>query len=481
MMDNERTLNKDMSSSSDNNGDTRSQDFFKQILDNIHVGILVCDPQGIIKYFNKSWGKLNKLDPSLSIGHPIVDFVPNSAIPQIIETGKPDIAVTYLGKNRETIVNRTPIKIDEKLSWIVTETIFHDIALFKKLAREMDLLKSKIEYLKETVNKTSTLQFTFDDIIGDTPQITSLKKQAKKFARSSEPILLISESGTGKEMFAQAIHQESGRRNEMFVTVNCASIPRDLLELELFGYEEGAFTGARKKGKIGKFELADKGTIFLDEIGDLPVEMQAKLLRVIEYNEIEKIGGLMPISCDFRLIAATNKNLEELIRHNRFREDLYYRLNVLTLTIPTLKERTDDIPQIARHLLNTCLDSSTSSTICFGEDVLQFFKLYAWPGNVRELKNIIKFALFALEEGQQTISLQHLPPYLLAHQSPQSKVNKHSSVSLRKIRETAEREAISECLHLTKNNITQAASLLGITRPAIYKKIKKYGLINNQK
>lgn len=479
-MDNERILNKGISSLLDKNTDNSSQKFFKQILDNIHVGILVCDPQGIIKYFNKSWGKLNNLDQSLSVGHPITDFIPNSAIPQIIQTGKPDVAVTYLGKNRETIVNRTPIKIDEKLSWVVTETIFHDIALFKKLASEMDLLKSKIEYLKETVNKTSKLQFTFSDIIGNSPQMVSLKKQAEKFAKSSEPILIISESGTGKEMFAQAIHRESKRRNEMLVTVNCASIPRDLLELELFGYEEGAFTGASKKGKIGKFELAEKGTIFLDEIGDLPMEMQAKLLRVIEYNEIEKIGGLMPISCDFRLIAATNKNLEELIRDNRFRKDLYYRLNVLTLTIPTLKERTDDIPQIAQHLLNLCVDSSISSTICLGEDVLRFFKLYTWPGNVREMKNIIKFALYALEEGQHTISLEHLPPYLLLKQSPQSKVNQYSSVSLRKIREKAEREAISACLHLTKNNITKAASLLGITRPAIYKKIKKFGLINAQ-
>ena len=382
-------------------------------LDYSHVGWVVCDAEGFIRYMNAMYGEIFKIDRHEAIGHHITDYFHNAQIPRVAKTGKPDVGVLFSWKNQEMIVHRTPILESGKVKCVIAEVIFRDIDELKELAKKMHLLEQKVDYFKQKIRDIPGTRFTLGDIIGNAPEMKTLKNKAKRFAGSSQPVLILGESGTGKEMLAHGIHSAGPRANELFVSVNCASIPKDLLESELFGYEGGAFTGARREGKIGKFELADHGTIFLDEVGDLPLEMEAKLLRVIEYKEIERIGGSKPVFCDFRLIAATNKNLEELVAKGSFREELYFRLNVLVLRIPPLRERIQDIPDLCQHYLKTAADLPAGSNITLGSEVKRLFQGYSWPGNVRELKNIINFSINSLEPVQNTIEIHHIPKYLL--------------------------------------------------------------------
>jgi transcriptional regulator with PAS, ATPase and Fis domain len=283
--------------------------------------------------------------------------------------------------------------------------------------------------------------------------------------------VITGESGTGKELLAQAIHHASPRRPYPFVRVNCAAIPRDLFESELFGYDKGAFTGARATGKPGKFELAHHGSVFLDEIGDLPLEMQPKLLRVLEEKEFERIGGTQLIKADFRLLAATNHNLEQMLEEDRFRKDLFYRLNVITLNIPPLRERREDIVPITRHLLKRIAQDMGIMGLSMDPQAEEVLKNYGWPGNVREISNVLERVIPYLERN--TIYVHDLPPYL--YQDQRMPVESRTT-SLKSLQGLAEREAIRHALNSTHYNKARAADLLGIHRSLLYKKMKKYNL-----
>ena len=446
----------------------------KLVLDNSHLGIVVCDADGIIRYMNKMYAETYDLDRFKALGNHITTYFPNAQIPRVAKTGKADIGVRFSWKGQEAIVHRTPILVNGEVEWVVAEVIIRDIQELKELAAKMHLLEEKVDYYKQKIREIPGTFFTLSDMIGDSPAIRGIKEKARKFAQSSQPVLILGESGTGKEMLAHGIHSSSSRANELFVRVNCASIPRDLLESELFGYEEGAFTGARKEGKIGKFELANHGTIFLDEIGDLPFEMQAKILRVIEYREIEKIGGSKPLLSDFRLIAATNKDLEELVAKGIFREELYFRLNVLVLKIPPLRDRMQDLPSLSQYFLDTAVDRIPGRDVRLGKEVKKLIQGYSWPGNVRELKNVINFSLNSLEMGQDTIEIRHLPGYLQREALFKPKI-KSALYPLRQSRDLHEREVIKNVLDFTGGNKAKASKLLGISRNAFYKKLKKYG------
>jgi PAS domain S-box-containing protein len=443
------------------------------VLENSHVGIVVCDSNGIIRYMNQRYAETYNLDRFEALGNHITTYFPNAQIPRIAKTGKADVGVRFSWKGQEAIVHRTPILVNGEIKWVVAEVIIRDINELKELATKMHLLEEKVDYYKQKIREIPGTFFTLNDMIGDSPAIRGIKEKAQKFAQSSEPVLILGESGTGKEMLAHGIHSSSSRANELFVKVNCASIPKDLLESELFGYEEGAFTGAIKKGKIGKFELADHGTIFLDEIGDLPLEMQAKILRVIEYKEIERIGATQPLRSDFRLIAATNKDLEDLVDKGFFRGELYFRLNVLVLRIPSLRDRIQDLPSLSQYFLGTAADRTPGRNVRVGKEVKMLFQDYFWPGNVRELRNVINSCLNSLEIGQDTIEVRHLPGYLQREALFKPKI-KTTLYPLRQSRDLHEREVIQNVLSLTSGNKAKASRLLGISRNAFYKKIKKY-------
>ena len=360
---------------------------------------------------------------------------------------------------------------DGEVIAVFGQVMFKDVKDVRKLASELSLLESKVKlYEEELINLRST-RYTFESIIGTSKSIKALIIEARRAAANHYPVLISGESGTGKELFAQAIHHASPRRVHPFVRINCAAIPKDLLESELFGYEKGAFTGAGADGKPGKFELARHGTVFLDEVGDLPLEMQPKLLRVIEDKEFERVGGTRIIQSDFRVIAATNQNLEDMLISNRFRKDLFYRLNVIPLHIQPLRERKNDIISTARHLLQQIAAEANFAEIKIDQDAARVLKNYAWPGNVRELSNVLERTIPAL--GGDTIYRENLPFYL--HHNRQKFSEPYRS-SLKDVQATTEKEAIRCALHECGHNKARAARMLGIHRTQLYKKMRKFNL-----
>lgn len=441
------------------------------ILDSIYNGCIVTDPLGYVTHFNKPYGQFLGVDPESQIGKHCTEVVENSRMHIVARTGKPEINHTQLIKGQNMVVQRIPITKDGKVIAVFGQVMFKDIRDVTRLAKKLSILESKVELYEQELMSIRSTRHTLDSIIGETDIIKSLKKEALNAAATNFPVLISGESGTGKELFAQGIHQASARRIHPFVRINCAAIPKDLLESELFGYEKGAFTGAGPGGKPGKFELARHGTAFLDEIGDLPLEMQPKLLRVLEDKEFERVGGTTVVRSDFRLIAATNHNLEEMLAERRFRKDLFYRLNVIPLHIPPLRARRDDILPITQNLLKQLAQEAGLSKIEMDGEVKEALLSYDWPGNIRELSNVLERVLSSLEGD--TIYLCDLPFYLYRGRKDPASSRR---TSLKEVQAGAEKEAIRYALKTANNNKAQAARILGIHRTLLYKKIKQYGL-----
>jgi len=334
---------------------------------------------------------------------------------------------------------------------------FREIKAIRRIAKRYSISKAK---------------FTFEDLIGRNKEFIKAISMAKKVANSSVKVLLEGVTGTGKELFAHAIHNLSSRRNKSFVAINCAAIPLELMESELFGYEEGAFTGARKGGLLGKIELAEGGTLFLDEISSMPLILQSKLLRFMEMGLITRIGGRKEIVTDIRIISATNKDLWEEIRNGNFREDLFYRINLATIKIPPLRERKDDIPLLIEYFYNREYGKNLKIEPIIEDKALQLLLSYGWPGNVRELENIIERALL-LSSGDK-VKVKDLPVYL--RQRVDKEVDIDSNASRIKKLEELEKEAIIKALKINDGNITSTAQQLGIARNTFYMKMKKYGI-----
>ena len=307
--------------------------------------------------------------------------------------------------------------------------------------------------------------YTFDKIIGINKDFINVVDYSKRISDSKSTILIMGESGSGKEVFAQSIHNQSNRKEEAFVAVNCSAIPRTLIESELFGYEEGSFTGARHGGYAGKFEIADGGTIFLDEIGDMPVDMQMKLLRVIEENLIVRIGSVNPIPIDVRIIAATHRNLFDDVNKGRFRKDLYYRLNVLPIYLPPLRERVDDIPFLADYFMKSISKRLNKKVVEMPEEYMRYLMDYSWPGNIRELENIIELI----------INTQTLCYSLWEKNSRPININnkvEEQSFNLQEIEKTT----IIKALLRFNGKISEAAKSLGVARNTLYRKMDTYNI-----
>ena len=444
---------------------------YKLIFDSIYNGIMVTDAKGYITHFNKPYGQFLSLDPNAQIGKHCTHVVENTRMHIVAETGIPEINQTQRIKGQNMVVQRIPIKKDGNVIAVFGQVMFKNVKDVTKLANKLSLLESKVKlYEEELINLRST-RYTFDSIVGHSRVIANLKKEALNAAANQFPVLITGDSGTGKELFAQAIHHASARKLYPFVRINCSAIPRDLLESELFGYEKGAFTGAGSKAKPGKFEIADQGTIFLDEIGDLPLEMQPKLLRVVEEKEFERVGGTRIIRSDFRVIAATNRHLEDMLPDGRFRKDLFYRLNVIPLPIPPLRERKNDIIPLARHFLQLTAREAALPKIKMDQEAEKALRRHDWPGNVRELLNVLERTLSSI--GGDIIRLDDLPFYL--HRSLKNS-SQQSHASIREVHARAEKEAIRSALQETSYNKAKAAGILGIHRTLLYKKMKKYNI-----
>jgi len=453
----------------------QSPEMYRLILDSIHNGIMVTDAEGFITHFNKPYGDFLGIDPDEQIGKHCTEVIENTRMHIVAETGKPEINESHRIMGQDMVVQRIPIKKNGQVIAVFGQVMFKDVRDVGKLAKKLSALESMVEFYEKELYTLRSTRYTIDSIVGVSHGLNALKSDALKASANSLPVLITGESGTGKELFAQAIHHASLRKIYPFVRINCASIPKDLLESELFGYEKGAFTGAGAEGKPGKFELARSGTIFLDEIGDLPLEMQPKLLRVIEEKEFERVGGNALIQSDFRLIAASNQNLEEMIGTGRFRKDLFYRLNVIPLHIPPLRERREDIIPLTAHLLRQIAEDATLVTIEIERQAAKILRHYDWPGNVRELYNVLERIVSTLEGND--IRPDDIPFYLYQGRKRPSGPGR---ATLRSVQDKVEKEAIRQALESTGYNKSRAARLLGIHRTLLYKKMKKYNLPVNR-
>ncbi|MFH1147163.1 MAG: sigma-54 dependent transcriptional regulator [Pseudomonadota bacterium] len=329
-----------------------------------------------------------------------------------------------------------------------------------------------------TLKKQLNTRYSYENIIGDSEKIQEVFRLIEKVAQTDSTVLIMGESGTGKELIAHAVHYQSDRRDKPFIPVNCGAIPEDLLESELFGHEKGAFTHAIRT-RIGRFELANSGTIFLDEIGDMSPNLQVKILRVLQDHQFERIGGTRTIKTDIRVIAATNKNLEEAVELGRFREDLYYRLHVIPIFVPPLRERTSDIPLLVHHFLQNFNKSKKKSIKSISKEVLQCFMYYNWPGNVRELENMIERLIILANEDK--ITLRDLPERLRSQRSEESAGQTNipdEGISFNLAVDEFERNLILQALDRTNWVKNKAAQLLNLNRTTLIEKMKKQKLMN---
>lgn len=442
---------------------------FKNLVEIAYDGLVLVDSDGYVQILTRSFADLLGVDQEKSIGKHVTEVIENTRMHIVAKTGNLEVGEPQKIKDNYIISNRVPVIKDGKVVGAVGKVVFKNVDQLTALSKRLKSLTSELNKNKGIISARNKAYYTFDHLIGKSPAFLKAKNQAIKAAKSDSNLLILGESGTGKELFAHAVHNESHRSMGTFVKVNCAAIPAELIESELFGYEEGSFTGAKRGGKIGKFEIADGGTIFLDEIGELPLHMQVKLLRVLQEKEIERVGGLGSLPVDVRIIAATNRNLEEMVEKKEFRLDLYYRLKVIQITVPSLKERSEDIELLTRNLIEKYQNLMNKSGSKVNEQALFYLSHYSWPGNIRELENAIERALNMVEEGE-LISPEYLPKEITG-------VDEDFAIrSLAEVIEEAERKTIQDCLHATNGNKTETAKLLKISRTSLYERMNKYGL-----
>ena len=419
-------------------------DVLKNIIDKVEQGVIVIDQENNIKSINNMAMKILDIDT------------------------KPldKVDISYTGNNilnfheYELILdNRKYIILGDDYKVIKSHSKFDKVYIFTDI-NTLESLSASVVTTRENLG--------LEQIIGESEEVKQLKEKVKRIATSNSTVLITGESGTGKELFARAIHMESNRVENPFVAINCAAIPDALLESELFGYIKGAFTGADPKGKIGKIEFANNGTLFLDEIGDMPLYLQSKLLRVLEEREIIRLGSNTPMSIDVKIIAATNKNLEDLINDNMFREDLYYRLNVIPFPINPLRERKVDIKVITKFFVKKYSKLFSKQNVRLHKEVWDMLYSYNWPGNIRELENVVEYAMNMVEVNGE-VNLNHLPKFLIAENTD------FSSLSL----DNMEKEYIKKAFKLygtSPEGKQKSADELGIGIATLYRKIKKYNI-----
>jgi transcriptional regulator with PAS, ATPase and Fis domain len=448
-------------------------ELLEALLNNPHESQILVDAKGIVRYISTSDEAFYQVSRETAIGRHISELNPASELPRILKTGRAEIGRLFRLGARERIIARIPLRDHEgNIVGAVGKLMFWNPEKVKELLRQVAVLESRLDYYEKELQQAYRRHYSLDWVMGESPSMQEAKEVAIHAAASDLPVLIVGETGTGKEIFAHAIHQLSSRHERPLVRVNCAAIPAELFESELFGYEAGAFTGASPKGKPGKFELADKSTIFLDEVGELPVPMQAKLLRVIQDREVERVGGTRPLKLDFRVIAATNRNLTTMLARGGFRKDLFYRLNIFLLKTPPLRQIRSDIPRLAYHLLSLIRDQS-GPPCRIEPEAMHTLMAYNWPGNVRELRNVLERASSVAKEG--SIGQEHLPQEIRDCET-MNPVIPDGSQTLKYEMALAERGAIQRALSQARGNRAEAARLLGIHRTGLYQKMKRHGL-----
>lgn len=441
-------------------------EWVKIILDSLYDGILIIDSEGIVRYINPAYTRITKVKEENIIGKKLSDVRKGSYLTEVIKSGKLQLNVHRKMDEVEYIVNMVPIygKKNKVLGGISLLNELNDVY---KLTEKLNLSKIIIQNLKEHVKSLGSGKYNFDDIIAVDKKSVEIKEFAKRIALTDSNVLITGESGTGKELYASAIHNFSLRKDFPFIPVNCASFEKSLIESELFGYEEGTFTGAKKNGKTGLFQLANGGVLFLDEIGELEYGLQGKLLRVLQEKSIRKIGGSKEIPIDVRLICATNKDLFKLMEEGKFRRDLYYRIAIIPLTIPPLRERKDDIPSLANKFISD-LSQKYKKDMFLSQEAIQLLKEYEWCGNIRELKNIIEFTFNMREE--KVILKEHLPIKV------EENILDSEIIELNEYINKVEKEYINKAIAKYGDSVEgkkKAAKALGISLATFYNKLNR--------
>lgn len=441
-------------------------EWVKIILDSLYDGILIIDSEGIVRYINPAYTRITKVKEENIIGKKLSDVRKGSYLTEVIKSGKLQLNVHRKMDEVEYIVNMVPIygKKNKVLGGISLLNELNDVY---KLTEKLNLSKIIIQNLKEHVKSLGSGKYNFDDIIAVDKKSVEIKEFAKRIALTDSNVLITGESGTGKELYASAIHNFSLRKDFPFIPVNCASFEKSLIESELFGYEEGTFTGAKKNGKTGLFQLANGGVLFLDEIGELEYGLQGKLLRVLQEKSIRKIGGSKEIPIDVRLIYATNKDLFKLMEEGKFRRDLYYRIAIIPLTIPPLRERKDDIPALANKFISD-LSQKYKKDMFLSQEAIQLLKEYEWCGNIRELKNIIEFTFNMREE--KVILKEHLPIKV------EENILDSEIIELNEYINKVEKEYINKAIAKYGDSVEgkkKAAKALGISLATFYNKLNR--------
>jgi len=447
------------------------------IFDSTQDAISVVDEKGRNILVNRAYTRLTGLPEEDVIGKPAtVDIAEGESLHmKVLEGRKPVSGVTLkVGpKKKEVVAYAAPIIVDGQLRGSVG--VIHDVSEIKKLTEELNKVKQLVRQM--------SAKYTFDDLVTESPSMKDAMRRAAEASRTPATVLLVGQSGTGKELFAHAIHNASPRSKGPFIRVNCSAITDSLMESELFGYVDGAFTGAKKGGKKGFFEEASGGTLFLDEIGKMGLQVQAELLRVLQEKEITRVGGTRTIPVDVRIIVATNTDLESMVKGGTFRDDLYYRLNVVPVTIPPLRERKTDIRVLANHLLRKFNQEYGRAVKGISDEALELLQRHDWPGNVRELENIIGRAMINVGFDSDTIEARHIVmPGLAGPASASQPCDDESGLAvagagdrpLKDVMDQVEREVIRRTLVKTGGNKTEAAKRLGIAIRNLYYKLDKY-------
>lgn len=462
---------------------TVDKEFMEMMLECI-PGLLCIDNDGKITYVNEKMLKYKNCTSEQMIGKHIKEFFPYTHMIENMENEKDTIAF-YQGNvtskdDVEASVHYV-LRKDGKRVGLMTYDIFQELKEFEQFVRMYGELDDKIKYYREELKEYRVTKYSIEDIVGESEQIKKLKADIRNAAKTSSTVLITGETGTGKELVAHSIHDLSKRRSNKFVKLNITNLPPSLIESELFGYEAGSFTGAVKSGKKGRFEEADNGTLFIDEIETLPLEMQPKLLRVLQEREIERIGNNQSIQINVRIISATNEKLEEMVKEKTFRKDLFYRLEVVRINVPSLRERKEDIRLLAEHFIREYNMTLGTNVTGITDAAVVKLQKYDWPGNVRELKNVIERAMGAANNNlvdSDSIQIASIVDNSALGRggqaaAPHSYFDFEGESPIEEAKRQAEIAVITEALTRAEGNKKRAAEMLKIARPLLYQKMDR--------
>ena len=438
--------------------------YVRAIFDAMNEGIVIIDLEGRIVYCNSAYSAFIGADPALITGCKLRELRPGARLPEVLVTGEPILhAPRREGNDDVYFVNMYPVYENRHIVGDVSVVTFIRDAF--DASKELERVEKLSRQILHRVNKTNTVHYSFDSIVAESPAAKECKEIARKAATTDATVMLLSESGTGKELYAQAIHSASARRKEPFVAVNCANFNGTMMESELFGYVEGAFTGAKKGGRIGLFEAANGGTLFLDEVSEIEIPLQAKLLRALQEGRIRPVGGVEEKEIDVRVISASNADMEERITQGSFRTDLFYRLSTFQIRIPPLRKRRLCIPALTRDILDE-LSGKLHTGIKITDEAMRALMGYDWPGNIRELRNVLELSAYFAEDG--TVTRRSLPDQIIRNSA--NAVSERLSDRVKRF----EKEEILRLLKVNGNTLEgkkKTAKELGISLSSLYNKI----------